>query len=66
MGKQFHLYTQCEQSKVVSMYSLTSRQAFLQRCLGGVLTKVVDAQFVISHVELMFKAAEHSSSDRCP
>lgn len=34
-------------------------QRFLCRCLGGVLTKIVDNQFVISHIELLFKSVNH-------
>ena len=30
------------------------------RCVGGILSKIVDVPFVVSHVELLFKSTSHS------
>ena len=36
------------------------QKALLLRCVGSVLTKILDNQFLVSHIELLYKAADHN------
>lgn len=37
------------------------QKALLLRCVGSVLTKILDNQFLVSHIELLYKAADHTN-----
>jgi len=69
MGKQFSLYAHFSSEKVFSLvcaYSVLNfqrgpLQKFLLKLLGVVLAKVKNQQFVVDHLDLMFRCVNLSS-----
>lgn len=63
LGAQIHLYAAYPLEKVALLVVIhdgkwgeRNAQAFLFRCLGGLLAKITERQFVISHLDLLFRS----------